>query len=149
MRKTTYFACVVALSMMVGPRWRSLAAPRCYPTERFRSADDPMVRDTLTKLVWQRQSSTNSMTWTQARDYCSNAGLRLPTVKELRSISDFTLLPPGPIINQKWFPNTPAERFWTSSLCASSDSYAWFVSFDDGTSDWSYVNDKYWVRCVR
>jgi hypothetical protein len=145
--KPNCFACLFALIFVTWPHPRVGAAPRCYPTERFKVLDDQWVRDTLTNLVWQRQASATTMTWTAAKIYCSSAGLRLPTVKELFSIVDFVVSPPH--IDKKAFPSTPAESFWTSSPDAGYCGAAWVVQFDYGL--WSNTQESatYRVRCVR
>jgi hypothetical protein len=146
-RQTKYLACLFALALVAGPEPRAGAAPRCYPTERFKVIDDQWVRDTLTNLVWQRQASAATMTWTAAKTYCADAGRRLPTVKELFSLVDLTVAQPH--IDQKAFPNTPAEPFWTSSPRAGYCDAGWSVDFHDGLWFVNHESITYRVRCVR
>jgi hypothetical protein len=145
-------------------RVRCVRGSRCYPKSRFSVLAGGLVRDTLTQLVWQQDGSgtrsgcggTGSLTcsWAEAQAYCAGlgSGFRLPTVKELRSIVDFTVAFPGPMINQTAFPNTPAELFWTSAPYADD---AWAVSFiDGGSSSWGFsdllgVGGDIRVRCGR
>jgi len=136
---------------------RCVRGSRCYPTSRFVLLDGGLVRDTLTKLVWQRQASTTNMYWSDADDYCSSSGpgFRLPTMKELMSIMDFTVAS-GPRINQAAFPNTPPEDFWTSSPSADIPGWKWAVMFSVGYSHeiaaystFQTVASSGWVRCVR
>jgi hypothetical protein len=91
------------------------------------------------------------MTWADAGTYCASAGsgFRLPTVKELSSIVDFTVASPGPAINPTAFPNTSNAGFWTSSPWNGSAGYAWDVSFYDGSAETDMVGDVQNVRCVR
>jgi hypothetical protein len=150
--KTKYLAFALLPALVAWPQPPTRAAPRCYPTERFKVLDDQFVRDTLTKLVWQRQASTTTMTWATAKTYCSNSGFRLPTVKELLSIVDLTVRTvdsPGPIIDQAAFPNTPSEAFWTSSPSARISSDAWNVNFSDGWAGTFRMGNDYRVRCIR
>jgi len=149
-KKTKCLAFALPLALVAWPQAPTGAAPRCYPTERFKVLDNQLVRDTLTNLVWQRQASTTAMTWAAAQTYCANAGFRLPTVKELNSIVDSTVGVPGPTIDQQAFPNTPAQAFWTSSWNRSSlASNPWLVRFDDGVSTLYRVEDTCYARCVR
>ena len=70
--------------------------------------DDGTVTDTDTGLMWQKATAPGTYTWEQALLYCENLNLggyrdwRLPTVKELGSILDFTRYKPA--INISYFP---------------------------------------------
>lgn len=131
------------------PLEHSAASPRCYPTTRFVAQGGELVRDTLTQLTWQQQASSTTMNWVDAQTYCSSAGFRLPTVKELGSLVDLRVAV-GATINQTAFPATSAEWFWTSSPYAGSSVYfAWGVQFGDGISNGNNVSSNDWVRCVR
>jgi len=124
------------------------ASPRCYPTTRFVVLAGGLVRDTLTKLVWQQQPSSTTMDQSVALSYCSSRGFRLPTIKELELLVDLTVTS-GPTINQTAFAGTQAESFWTSSPYAHSYGDAWFVNFGDSGSNYFSVNLPFKVRCVR
>jgi hypothetical protein len=131
------------------PLGRIEAEPRCYPLKRFVPLAGGLVSDALTGLVWQQQASPKNMTWAEARTYCPS-GYRLPTVKELTSIVDFTVTSP-PAIDQTAFPGAPRGPFWTSSPYAKTDvSAAWAVDFYTGS--WTFSNadgNLLIVRCVR
>ncbi len=132
-------------------RVRCVSGSRCYPTSRFVALAGNLVQDTLTGLAWQQQPSTTAMTWADAGTYCASAGsgFRLPTVKELSSIVDFTVASPGPAINPTAFPNTANAGFWTSSPWNGSAGYVWDVSFYDGSAETDREGDVQNVRCVR
>jgi hypothetical protein len=148
------FAAGGTLCDLVSPqKVRCVRGARCYPTSRFVVLSGGLVSDTLTNLVWQQQASTTTMTWTAAQTYCAGAGsgFRLPTMKELLSIVDFTVHSYlVPMINQTAFPNTPADAFWSSSPIVEWSDGAWFVDFNfvDGSGG-GYLSDYLWVRCVR
>ncbi len=115
------------------------------------------VTDNSTGLMWQ-QAEGGSKTWTDALSYCNNLSLagnsdwRLPNVKELTSIVDYTR--GGPSINTAAFPNANAFSYWSSTTFTYYAGYAWPVDFDNGFVN-NYVNvnspasDDYYVRCVR
>ena len=126
-------------------RARCVRGLRCYPTTRFLAREDGLVLDTLTRLLWQQQVSKTTMKWQDAASYCDSMGLRLPTVRELRSILNLTVAS-GAKIDQTAFPSTPADWFWTS---AGGPSSPWFVLFSNGYSFSSPDLDLAWVRCVR
>lgn len=148
MKKTICFACAFALLLATWTTGRTEAASRCVPNKRFVVLSGGLVSDTLTKLVWQQQASTATMTWAVAKTYCPS-GFRLPTVKELVSIVDLTVASPGPTIDQTAFPGTPAEGFWTSSPSVGSSGDAWYVNFGNGRQIFTVVGSYPRVRCVR
>ena len=74
------------------------------------------VYDPRTKLTWQRSTPTTMYGSDDARATCASAavaaalggaGWRLPTVKELSTLVDYSVPPPGPTIDAAAFPNTP------------------------------------------
>jgi hypothetical protein len=106
------------------------------------------VSDRLTNLLWQQQLSPTNLTWAEAKTYCTS-GFRLPTVKELSSILDLTVVEiTKPTIDEVAFPNTPLEGFWTSTPQPSGIA-AWMVDFRGGMSTFATVTQSYRVRCVR
>ncbi len=62
----------------------------------FKDNGDGTVTDLNTGLMWQQTPPLEGMTWAQAKEYCENLEMggysdwRLPTLKELFSISDFS-----------------------------------------------------------
>jgi len=58
---------------------------------------DSTITDNVTGLIWAQRVSTYAMSWTEASSYCESLELggyddwRLPTVKELWSIRDFSM----------------------------------------------------------
>jgi hypothetical protein len=148
MKMARYLVCTLLFALIAFPFAAPRAAQRCYPTARFAVLGGGLVRDTLTKLVWQQQASPATMNSADAANYCSSSGFRLPTVKELRSLVDHTVTS-GPTIDQVAFAGTPASAFWTSSRYVSSSSNVWGVHFGDGTSTDLGAGDLHWVRCVR
>ena len=53
------------------------------------------------------------------------------------------------MINQKFFPNTPASFFWTSSMYAGAPGNAWRVPFGYGNTSYYSVDTLFRFRCVR
>ena len=73
---------------------------------------------------------------------------RLPNRKELESIVCNKC--EGAKINQKIFPNTPAEPFWTSQRNWWSPKFYWSVNFFTGHSYGRFVPEKeLFVRFVK
>lgn len=127
------------------------------------SRDDRLgvVKDDIYKLMWQDGDlSPHEMTHDEAVHYCENlnsAGFndwRLPTIKELLSITDDTRFEPA--IN-KAFKNVAYETtdhrgerwYWSQTKSAGASSSVWVVSSNDGFVGWRDVSSRRFVRCVR
>lgn len=124
---------------------------------RFIDNNNGTVTDTLTALIWQKDSSCHATKdWQGALSACNNlststCGLsdgstagqwRLPNVNELHSL--------GPI----WplaapFVGNLASHYWSSTTYASVSYVAWFVDFGDGYVGSHVKSVGYYVRCVR
>jgi hypothetical protein len=148
--------CLAALAIIVAasPRSVDAAAPAGhYVVAAGNGTGNGTVYDTKSKLTWQQTVSSTRYSWAEAKTYCAGvgaslggAGWRVPTVKELLSIVDFSQT--SPAIDRNAFPSTPAEGFWSSSPFAGSSSAAWSVYFGGGASD-NVVSNTLSVRCVR
>jgi len=108
------------------------------------------VRDTETRLTWQRQVPKETYNWNDAKAYCARlslagGGWHLPTKEELESLVDKSA--GMPTINHEAFPDTPNWAFWSSMPNGSSD--AWGVGFYDGYTGNDAVGVYSNVRCVR
>lgn len=70
-----------------------------YGINQFVDKANETVTDQATGLIWQQNDSQRGMDWFAALDYCENLELagrsdwRLPNVKELQSIVDYTKSP--------------------------------------------------------
>lgn len=133
--------------------WLAVAAVFAdAPPSRYTFPDRGTVYDTQTKLTWQKDVPSSSMTWEDAKTYCTGlslagTGWRMPVRAELLTLVDPTKR--NPAIDTFAFPNTQAEEFWSSSLYAGSSGYAWYVSFGDGSSGSSDKSYAGRARCVR
>ena len=110
------------------------------------------VTDTSTGLTWQKASSSGN-TWEQALAYCESLNLgghtdwRLPTIKELRSLVDYSQY--GPAINTMYFPDTVSSFYWSSTTYALDTSDAWIVNFIYGYDHDYNKHYSLYVRAVR
>lgn len=161
-----------------GPMGNYVRAVRgnSYGTNDFVDNGDGTITDRSTGLMWQQADSGEGMDWTTALAYAENsidAGYddwRLPNVKELQSIVDYTHSPSasvtanlGPAIDTDFFQITelPSETtnydadygyFWSStSAYFGGDSleyyYAWYVAF--GTAVGESGDDFHGAGAVR
>jgi hypothetical protein len=124
------------------------------------SADASEVTDSQTGLVWRRcaegmawsGSTCTGTTATYSHEQAlaharTQTGWRLPSVKELGSITDRSRSTPA--IDVTAFPGTSFAWFWSSSPYAANAGYAWGVSFNDGYVSYDYRSSNYAVRLVR
>ncbi|WP_167883353.1 DUF1566 domain-containing protein [Leptospira yasudae] len=124
----------------------------------YTDPNDGTINDTGNRLLWRKcgrgrgtlaMNYTNCGTvsgpaetsnWATAVAYCNSLGTtlgdgrqwRLPTIKELISIVDYSQ-GSSPIINAVNFPNTQKERYWTSTNSFASGNSP--VVSGDGSND--------------
>jgi hypothetical protein len=131
------------------------------PNPRFTDNGDGTVTDALTGLMWTEDDNDNeTMTWQEALDYANNLSLgnkgcgtsytdwRLPNVKELQSLIDFSNYDPS-LPGGHPFLNVQSSYYWSSTTIEGYTSFAWYVSMSSGSV---YGNEKtlsYDVRPVR
>lgn len=150
-----FVSCLVAVLYLLGGDFRQAsAANRCFKTRFVVSGST--VTDNATGLIWQAAVAPGTYTGEASWGYCQNLGAtpgvwRVPSVPELISLVDYNVAVPGPLINSTVFPNTQAERFWTSTPYPGTEfiSYVDFGSGVSGQQSKIDINSLYRVRCVR
>ncbi|TVR02246.1 MAG: DUF1566 domain-containing protein [Desulfovibrionales bacterium] len=118
------------------------------PDDYYRDNDDGTITDIRTGLMWKKCSEGQvwngisctgiayAFTWNSAlrhasvHSYANYSDWRMPNVKELVSLVEFCRVTPS--INTKFFPNTPATFFWTSSPPHEHWNTPFAVTFDFG-----------------
>jgi hypothetical protein len=134
----------------------ALAAPaRANAPDGRYTVTGGTVYDGKTKLTWQQAAPPDMLTWAGAKSYCAGLGTtlggtgwRLPTVKELMTIVDFSRM--GPAIDPIAFPSAGSGDFWSASLVTySSGTRAYFIGFAYGISGNKEQSQQGNVRCVR
>ena len=63
-------------------------------------------------------------------NFCSYSDWRVPSLKELESLIDFSVN--GQTIDSNYFPNTTPSRYWSATPASRHMSRAWFVQFANG-----------------
>ncbi len=100
------------------------------------------VVDRVTGLQWQRYPPGGATGWADAGTDCANLMLdghrdwRLPTLAELTSLVDFTVLYTSahqvPTLNASAFPTAQPTVVWSSTVYSGDPSWAYTVSFAGG-----------------
>ncbi|NPA63366.1 MAG: DUF1566 domain-containing protein [Epsilonproteobacteria bacterium] len=119
-----------------------------------------VVTDSATGLQWQDDYSDNGgeipkLSWVDAINYCESlmldgSGWRLPNIRELNSIVDFSHRNPAIYSEFKYNPYTTGF-YWSSTTKKNNMNYAWYISFYSGDRRFSRYDKSYnmYVRCVR
>ncbi len=155
---------------------RAVRGNTTYGLNQFEANGDGTVTDHATGLMWQQDDSVDGMDWETALAYAEDATIagyddwRLPNVKELQSILDYTHSPSafdtanlGPAIDTTIFMISELPQgttayypdygyFWSStSAYFGGDSteyyYAWYVAFGTAVDDDG--NDTHGAGAVR
>jgi hypothetical protein len=107
--------------------------------------------DSATGLVWQQGVGPQLVAWSDGVNYCNGlaGSFRLPSIKEIQTIVDYTVASPGPTIDVAFPATTPASYYyWTSSLLSGVPTSAWLLASDTGSLTWNGQNATYLARCV-
>ncbi|MCX5870105.1 MAG: DUF1566 domain-containing protein [Deltaproteobacteria bacterium] len=111
------------------------------------------VIDTATGLEWQRTDDGTIRTWINALAYCEASALdgksdwRLPNIRELKSIVDYSRTVPA--IDPAFIKCTNSD-YWSATTSTKGLGGAWAVLFASGVSDVTGKdNEPSYVRCVR
>lgn len=135
------------------------------PTSRF-SLEEDLVVDKHTGLTWQR--CVVGQSWNAATQNCDGLplaknwksamqdapeGWRVPNIRELNSITEFTCV--RPTINLTVFPNAPTDFFWSSTPMvnvtdpAQAGMSAWGMFYLNGIPGGLKKDSAIYVRLVR
>ena len=112
------------------------------------------VTDPESGLMWQQAAPAGTFNWQQALDYAESLSLaghqdwRLPTIKELQTIANFT----GDPAFTRAFPdmmNPSSSPFLSSTSWPPDSSYVWAVSFGQDIGQPYLKGDPGKIRVVR
>jgi hypothetical protein len=134
-----------------------------WPDPRFTDNGDGTVTDDLTGLMWMKNADagndcdgvdTGPQDWNTALASCAQCNTnvfagytdwRLPNVRELSSLIDFSEVDPG-LSDGHPFDDVWTDPYWPSTTRAEDTTDAWDVDLHDGhvsyrvkTYEWYYV----------
>ena len=131
--------------------------------DRFTDNGNGAVTDNCTQLTWLKNANCfNVKIWQEAinaakqlaagqcglKDGSSAGDWRLPSIKELQSLIDYSKVSPAlPKIHP--FLEMRPDLYWSSTEGAYDEIYAWYVSFNNGHVNTSYKSSTYYVWPVR
>jgi uncharacterized protein DUF1566 len=155
----TVFTLLAPASAWAQAQW---GEPINTPGDRFivlESYANQAVYDKETGLVWEQAPSTFG-TWQNAQIDCNSKtvgnrkGWRLPTIQELASLIDPTVLFPGPTLPAghpfNVQSNVQVPGYWSATTNATNASLAWFVHFASGSVFSNGVKSfSFFIWCVR
>jgi hypothetical protein len=127
-------------------------APFTRYTSHTPVAGQDVWRDRVTGLWWSGQQSllADGRTWFQALSYCQGMSLggqtdwRLPNVKELLSVVDYTRHSPSATMSAMQVAN-----YWSSTTRANTPASAVVISFGEGKMELLGKTSAAAARCVR
>jgi hypothetical protein len=125
------------------------------PAGRYTVSNGSVV-DTKTKLTWQQVVPAEVFqTLPDAQTYCAGlgatlggAGWRVPTVKELLSLVDYSQAA-APMIDPTAFPATPTDYFYTASKNPKGLLFSFDLVHGGVTTMGNLGPGPYEIRCVR
>jgi len=131
-----------------------------YPKSGARFVDngDGTITDKATGLMWAKDgngagcNNGNVIAWSAAITFIEGLSFaghddwRLPNIKELQSIIDFSKSNPAidPV-----FTNTTSNFYWSSTTYAGGSAFGWGFYFDVGSMDYLTKGNSYYIRPVR
>jgi len=127
---------------------------------RFVDNGDGTITDNATGLMWAKDgeglgcNNKNKIAWANAIDwavgltFAGHSDWRLPNIKELMSITDFS--EGNPPINPTFFPNTAVSGYFSSTTSSSFTTWAWYILYHQGGAiALTLKTDDTYVRAVR
>jgi len=119
----------------------------------FTDNSNGTITDNLTGLIWQKDHSSDSLTWEQALGYADTLSWngsndwRLPNIKEIESINDENMV--NPSVNATYFPDLTNKKVWSSTTLPNQTTKAWYLQTQFGITTYDSKIRKDYVLCVR
>ena len=124
--------------------------------DHYTNNGDGTITDNVTGLEWVANptaagvggtySWADAITACEGLTYAGHSDWRLPNVKELQSIVDFSRV--GPAIDTTYF-TSQSDLYWSSTTVADGAGFAWRVHFSNGGVYLGGKTSAFYVRPVR
>ena len=98
--------------------------------------------------LWAYYALEDALAQCEGLDYAGYTDWRLPNVRELLSIVDYSAAV-APRINTTAFFGTDSMSYWSSTTVASDTTKAWSVDFSNGNIVRNFKSGALAIRCVR
>jgi hypothetical protein len=102
----------------------------------IKSLEKPLIQEIPAKTIKWGPESEEKMTWEEAKKWCEEQGGRLPTRFELQCAYE-----DEEIRKTFWEAN-----YWSAT--EASSTYAWYLNFTNGFTDYLNKTSTISVRCV-
>jgi hypothetical protein len=129
----------------------SMASTTQVTILRYKKNGNGTVTDFKTGLMWQKATQLMPRTWTEAEAYCNGLVLgghedwRVPSIDELVTLIDYSRsIPATDLVFHCVY-----SFYASSTTCATSEDYAWYVYFYNGSVEERHKDNAEYVRCVR
>jgi len=122
-------------------------------SNRFVVNGNNVILDALTDLMWQQSVPDDTLIWDDALRYADTASFagytdwRLPTIKEIHSISQVDLI--NPSIDPAWSSVDEARKWWSSTTLLNDPLKAWYLYSRFGITTYDAKSIMHHVRLVR
>jgi uncharacterized protein DUF1566 len=150
---------VQAQTITNGPYYASPSWDQTLPSStRFivlSNMNSEAVLDRETGLVWERSPDTSTFTWFDATGVCNalslgnRLGWRLPTVQELASLVDRSVVPGPTLPAGHPFQNVQSSFYWSATTDVSIPGGVWAVAFKLGGVATVANGNAFPAWCVR
>ncbi len=164
--KTTFcLAIAVVVSVVLTPLAHAVDVMPAWDKqinrpERFvvlKGFNNEAVFDKETGLVWEQSPRTFTLAWEDAQALCTSLtkggrlGWRLPTIQELESLADPSVLPANPTLPAGHpFSNVQSENYWSATgTLFNFPNFAWVVDFRTTSVGRTAKTNSLFIWCVR